>query len=135
MAKKDLSKFLGNNKKYNNSAMVATLTPALLKEAGVKSGDQIIIGKLPANVVITGAYLVVTEAMPGFSLAANVNGDSDNLDFTSVCSTLQSAVTVSRTKVITDVYGTITMGTGTTGEAHLVVEFIELQGYNGTFVE
>ena len=31
MAKKDLSKFLGNNKKYNNSAMVATLTPALLK--------------------------------------------------------------------------------------------------------
>lgn len=134
MAKKDLSKFLGNNKKYSNNAIVLTVTPAFLKESDVKTGDQVILGMLPANVLVTGAYLVVAEAMTGFSLNVNVNGATDNLDLSTPCATLQSSITVGRTKAPTNITATVTMGSATTGEAHLVVEFIELNGYNGTFV-
>ena len=89
---------------------------------------------LPANVLVTGTYLVVTEAMTGFSLNVNVNGATDNLDLSTPCAALQSSIPVDRTKAPTNITATVTIGSATTGEAHLVVEFIELNGYNGTFV-
>lgn len=131
----DVSNFLGNNKKAICSAAVGTVTPALFKECGLSTGNTVVLTKLPANVLVTGAYLVVTEPMAGTSLKATINGTAVDLDVSAVCATHQDSVATFVTSAPVEIKAVLTIGAGLKrGEAHLVIEFIELNGYMGTFL-
>lgn len=131
----DVSSLLGNNKKAICSAAVGTVTPALFKECGLSTGDTVVLTKLPANVLVTGAYLVVTEPMAGTSLKATINGAAVDLDVSTVCATHQDSVAAFVTSAPVEIKAVLTIGAGLKrGEAHLVIEFTELNGYMGTFL-
>ena len=69
MAKRvDFTKFLGNNKKYSASAAIANVKISALKEAGVETGDTVVLTKIPANSLITGVTLVVKKVLQVVSL-------------------------------------------------------------------
>lgn len=131
---KDISTFLGNNKKAMHNAAVIEITPALFKQTEVATGDCVTISKLPANSLLTAAYLVVQEACTGASLSVKVGKSTLACDLSSKCATKIDTLDVQALTKTTDVDATVTLGSDDIGKAYLVIEFTELEGYLGTFL-
>nr|DAS91420.1 MAG TPA: hypothetical protein [Caudoviricetes sp.] len=130
----DISQYLGNNKKNIIAAAVGTVKIAALKETGVASGDKIVLTKIPANSLITGVTLVVKEGATGGNVNLDVNGASVAFDMGTAGVTAQASWVPTVTKDLVEVTGDVTMGASKVGEGCVVIHFVELEGYTGTFV-
>lgn len=135
MAKKvDFTSFLGNNKKHSVSASVANVKISALKEAGVETGDTVVLTKIPANSLITGVTLVVKEGATGGNVNLNVNGASVAFDLGTVKVTPQATFVPTVTKDIVEVTGVVTIGAANVGEGYAVISFVPLDTFDGMFV-
>lgn len=135
MAKRvDFTKFLGNNKKYSASAAIANVKISALKEAGVETGDTVVLTKIPANSLITGVTLVVKEGATGGNVNLSVNGAAVAFDLGTVKVTPQTTFVPTVTKEVVEVTGVVTMGSANVGEGYAVISFIPLDTFNGMFV-
>ena len=135
MAKKvDFTPFLGNNKKHTVSAAIANVKISALKEAGVETGDTVVLTKIPANSLITGVTLVVKEGATGGNVNLSVNGASVAFDIGTVKVSPQTTFVPTVTKDIVEVTGVVTMGAANVGEGYAVISFVPLDIFDGMFV-
>ena len=135
MAKRvDLTPFLGNNKKHSASAAVGTVKVSAIKEAGVESGDTVVLTKVPANAVITGVTLVVKEAATGTSVSLNVNGATVAFSLATAGVTNAASFAPTLTKDVVEITGVATLGATNVGEGCVVVNFTPLDTFEGMFV-
>ena len=130
----DFTAYLGNNKKNIVSAAVGTVNIAALKDAGVASGDTVVLTKIPANSLITGVTLIVTEGATGGNINLEINGASVAFDLSTAAVSPQASFVPTVTTDVVDVKGVLTMGSSRVGQGYAVIHFVELSGYNGTFV-
>ena len=130
MIMKDLSIYQGNNENKKTGAVVCTFTPELIAQAGVATGEKVLIGKLPDNAIIVNSYLVVEEDMTGYSANVEIGRHSVSFDMATKGVTHETCLIQPTTR---DVTATITHSKGKKGKASIVFEYISLDYTDGTF--
>lgn len=134
--------YSGNNKKKIATASVGELSYTLPGTLGnATSGESYKIGSVPANCLITSASVVVTTAFDSATTAAidvgTTDGGDDLADGVNVkvvgATAAEGDIYVA---TATSIYAKLALvGATTTGTVKVVVNFTELEGYEGTFTE
>lgn len=138
----DLILYSGNNKKKIATASVGELSYTLPGSLGnATSGESYKVGSVPANCVITSASLVVTTAFDSATTATVEVGTTDGGDeILSATNVKVTGATAAEGDIyvsaLTSIYATpAIVGATTTGTVKVVINFTELDGYEGTFTE
>ena len=138
MAKVNLIAYDGNKKKNKLNSTAGKLTFTLAGGLGtLTSGDEYKVASIPANSLILGVDLIVTEAFNGTTPTVDVEiGGSVVLNDIDVSATgVDSYTTKSHVTSLTDVEVTPTVSGASAGALEVVVTFVELNAYDGAFTE
>jgi len=137
----DLTKYAGNNRKSLTSSTTGSIGLTLPGNMGtMATGVGYKIGTIPAGSLVTAVNLVVTTAFNfGTANTVKLGTTSGGTEFGTGKSLATAAVVAGTASQYfanaTDIYFTPTLtGTaGTTGDAKVVVEFVETDSYMATF--
>lgn len=133
----DLITYAGNNKKNNSYGTAGKIAYTLPGNMGtIASGEDYKVASVPANCLITGVHLIVSTAFNGTTPTGDVTvGSNVRINDQALTAGVTSYTTAEVVTAKTDILFTPTLTGATAGEATIVVEFVELDGYEGTFTE
>lgn len=133
----DLIEYAGNNKKNNSYGTAGKIGFTLPGGRGdMVSGEEYKVASVPANSLITAVYLNVSTAFNGTTPTADIKvGSNVRIDDEALDAGLTAYTTPEVVTTLTDITFTPTLSGADAGEATVVVEFVELDGYEGTFTE
>ena len=125
--------------------MALKLTDELFSAQGVAVGTQnLLIAELPANAVLTDAYVVVSKVSDAATSAAVTMGTAEggaqilaSVDIKSATGVLGSLVGKLATGTGMKVYARVAVAgsTGTVGESDLVIEYTEYETNSGEYTK
>jgi hypothetical protein len=140
----NLIEYAGNNRKNNAVATVGTVSYTLPAGVGtMESAETYKVASVPANCLITSVAAIITDAFDSATTAVIDVGTTESgeeliadLDGKTAGVTTSETDVVVATDALTSIYVTPTLtGATTKGTIKVVVNFTELEGYDGKFTE